>query len=358
MSLQSLLFGYSGEVGCLENTDPELTARYNCDNGPVLMAMEAAEMLHDIYMEAFYDTNDIEISAAMEGVTVLTEASDKGKSFKEKIKGAWKKLAELFKRFVAWLRGILSSILKSIKEHCKKAKEFVTGIPSNIKSRISKLEYEGFKYTNLDSYPKFAAKVDIGSKNFKKLSDKLAKATVDVISGKGGNDDYNDDDLNEALEKELKSSLQDVKKPFGISEDASSDDTTTALFGYFRNGAKNADAKTKQSISFHEAESVVADTEKTLSVINKMFTGLQADYEYQANVCEAQEKRLNSSEIGDVRILSALVNVQRKIATYSNQMNSFVSTVTNAWKTAITERNNVYTRAITNAAANANKEEN
>lgn len=363
MSLQSLLFGYSGEFGCLESVDPELTAKYNCDNGPVLMVMEAAEMLHDIYMEAFYDTNDIEISAAMEGMTVLTEASSKGSTFKEKIKNAWGKLKDLFRRFVEWLKGILGSVWGFIKDHCKKAKDFIVGIPSNIKSRLSKLEYEGFKYTNVDDYSKFAAKVGISSTNFKKLGDKLGKIAADVSKGKygGGSEEgaepYKENDVDTAMEKELKSSLLDVKKIFGIGENTTSDEASKLLFAYFRNGAKDAEAKSKQTVSVHDAEAAVNDTEKMLATINKLFTGLQADYEYQAKLCAANEERLNSQGIEDVRILSSLVNSQRKIATYSNQMNTFVSTVTNAWKNAVTERNSEYTKALAKAAAEAKKEE-
>lgn len=361
MSLQSLLYGYSGEIGCLESVEPELLEKYNCETGPVMMAMEAADMLHDIYMEAFYDTNDIEISAAMEGMTVLTEASEKGKSFKEKVSGAWGKLKELFLRFVKWLKGILGSVFKSIGDHLKKAKDFIKNIPSNVKARLTKLEYEGFKYTNLDNYAKFASKVDISSKNFKKLSEKLGKIVSNVSKDKYGkeseDDTFNSVSVDEDMDKKLRSSFADIKKIFGISEDSSSEDTSNALFGYFRGGAKNASAKTKQSISLSHAQSAVDDTEKLLSSINKLFSALQADYEFQAKVCAANEDRINAVEYPDVRVISSLVNGERKIASYCNRVNSFVSTVTNAWKNAAIERNNVYAQTIAKAAAEANKKE-
>ena len=369
MSLQSLLFGYSGECGCLESVEPELMARYGCDNGPVAMAMEAADMLHDIYLESFYDTNDIEISAAMEGVSVLTEASEKGSTFKEKIAGAWRKLKELFHRFITWLKGIFGSIWKAIKSGCTKAKDFIKNIPANIKSRLSKLEYEGFKYTNLDSYAKFAAKVDISSKNYKKMNDKIAKVVGNVSKGKydveGSRKEDEDgkvsfevdsDKFSEDMDDVLNKSLQEVKKMFGIDKDDKSDDVTRILFSYFRGGAKNADAKSKQTISVHDAEAAVDNAEKELASLNKLFTGLQADYEYAAKLCEANEARIKST-VTDLGAMSVLINSQRKVASYSNMMNSFVSTVTNAWKTALTERNNVYAQAIAKAASESKKED-
>ena len=364
MSLQSLLFGYSG--GCLESVDPELMARYDCDGGPVTMAMEAADMLHDIYMEAFYDTNDIEISAAMEGISVLTEASEKGSTFKEKVAGAWKKIKELFTRFVTWLKGILGSIWKTIKESLTKAKNFITGIPANIKSRLSKLEYEGFKYTNIDGYSKFAAKVDIGSKNYSKMTDKVAKVAADVARGKyeveGSKDEegrkiFDGEQVLEDMDSKLNESLLEIKKMFGIGADDKSEDVTRILFGYFRGGAKNADSKKKQTISVHDAESAVNNAEKELGALNKLFTGLQADYEFAAKVCEANEDRIRSSHADDLGLSYVLVNTQRKIASYSNMMNSFVSTVTNAWKSALVERNTVYAQAIAKAASEAEKAE-
>lgn len=366
MSLQSLLFGYS-EYGCLESVNPELTARYNCDNGPVLMAMEAADMLHDIYLEAFYDTNDIEISAAMEGVTVLTEASGKGSTFKEKIANAWKKIKELFHRFVEWLKGIFGSIWKAIKENLTKAKDFIKNIPSNIKSRLSKLEYEGFKYTNLENYAKFAAKVDINSKNYKKMSERVAKVVSNADKGKydvegsqeeDGTHTVKSADVFEDIDGELKKSLLEVKKMFGIAEDDKSDDVSKILFSYFRGGAKNADAKSKQTISVHDAEAATTNAEKELASLNKLFAGLQADYEYAAKLCEANEARIRTNHADNLGWASILVNAQRKIASYSNMMNTFVSTVTNAWKSALTERNSVYAQALAKAAAKAKKEDN
>lgn len=364
MSLQSLLFGYSG--GCLESVDPELMARYDCDGGPVTMAMEAADMLHDIYMEAFYDTNDIEISAAMEGISVLTEASEKGSAFKEKVAGAWKKIKELFTRFVTWLKGILGSIWKTIKESLTKAKNFITGIPANIKSRLSKLEYEGFKYTNLDGYSKFAAKVDTSSKNYKKMTDGVGKVVANIGKGKydvkdseteDGSVKFKNKEAFDDIDSELNKSLLEVKKMFGIDNDDKSDDITRILFGHFRGGAKNADSKKKQTISVHDAESAVNNAEKELGALNKLFTGLQADYEHAAKTCELNEDRIRSTQTDDLAMCSVLVNSQRKIASYSNMLNSFVSTVTNAWKSALVERNTVYAQAIAKAASEAEKTE-
>ena len=364
MSLQSLLFGYSGECGCLESVEPELMARYGCASGPVVMAMEAADMLHDIYMESFYDTNDLEISAAMEGVSVLTEASEKGSTFKEKISSAWEKLKELFHKFVEMLKGIFGSIVNAIKNGIGKAKDFIKNIPGNIKSRLSKLEYEGFKYTNLDNYAKFASKVDISSKNYKKMTDRVADVAVKAVLGRYDNkpgDVSTDSDKTsfaEDMSDALNKSLLDVKKMFGIGDDDKTEDVSKILFAYFRNGAKDADDKTKQTISVHDAETAVNNSEKDLSILNKLFSGLQADYEYAAERCKLNQKRIkNGGSGGDLRQMSVLVNAQRQIASYSNMMNNFVSTVTNAWKTALTERNNVYCQAIAKAAASESKKE-
>lgn len=342
MSLQNLLYGYTGGECVLESVEPELTAVYNCDEGPVLMALEAADALHEIFMEAFYDTNDIEISAALEGVSIVNEATGKGSSFKDKIKSAWGKLKELFMKFVNWLKGIFSSIVKSIKDHCTKIKNFFKSIPDRLKS----VEYEGYKYSHVDEYAKFAANVSTSSKNFTKVADEIYAKAKKVTKNLGEGESVNQAELGKDYDEILKKHMNALKGSFGIKEDDAADKVSAALFAFFRSGAKTDSPKTKQKISINDAKKAVDNSEKNIANIDKMFKNLQASYQYQADNCAALERQVENSDLGNPQLQSATVNGIRKVASYSNSLNSFVSTVTNAWKTAMTERDAAYASAL------------
>lgn len=356
MSLQSLLEGYSESrvEYALEGVDVELTMKYDSVNGPVAMAMEAADMLHEIYMESFYDTNELEISAAMEGVSVLEETTPQGKTFKEKISSAWHKLGTLFRKFVDWLGGMLKDLWDKIKKGATNTKNFIKNIPSNIKSRIKKVEYEGYKYTNLETYSKFASKVQTTSKNFSGLRKKLEKLANQTLKAykKEKDEDITYESIEEDMSKEADNALADIKKLFGIDKDVDGDAESTAIFSYFRGGAKR-DEKTQQKISLHEAESAVDNAEKMIKDIDSMFKTLSGDYEDHAKFCEIMADRGSKSEFADTKPMYALVNTQRQLAAYCNKMNTFVTKVTSAWTSVVMERSQQYAKAIKDAADKA-----
>ena len=120
MSLVSnLISGSTGNFGLVDSS------KYGHETGALRIATESAEALHDIFIEGFYNQEQIELAAVHEGVSpkspqyeALIEASVS--SVFDKIKEFFKKLWEKVKAFFHSVKRYIDSIFLSGKEFVKK----------------------------------------------------------------------------------------------------------------------------------------------------------------------------------------------------------------------------------------------
>lgn len=310
MSLASMIRGNG--VALIEGATPEGMLKYDCDNGPLIMAMEAAEALNDVFMEGFYATNDLEISAAMEGYASVMESDEKKTSFKEHVKNALKAVAKFFRNLGEGIANWGANLTGKFNDVISKAEKVVKGAPSNESVTIKG------QYRNLD-----------------KVADTFAKLDPNVVVG-----DFeankkaigNAGDIN-AIKVKCSTALESIKNKFGIEGSA---DTATALNDYFRD---NTSFNEEYKITVSDAQKIVADGHKACKSIGARCSSLRKTYDKYATEAEKAASKAEREENNNV------AEVWRAMASAANECNSFAVQVMKSWCSAYTS----YVKTVANA---------
>lgn len=273
MSLRSMVYGYGGSgTAVLEGATEEILGRYDAVNGPIVSAMETAELLNEAFMEGFYAVNDLEIEAAMEGYQSVTESSGKMAAIKEKLAGAWKKLCELFRKMKEAVVGFFSNIATKIKEKALASDKFFNSLPGYVKV----LDYEGPKFQNLD-----------------KIKEILSGCAPDAVFGRakgyskviaGDKDESTSlEDFKDSLDKEVVK----LKETYGIKGSMSTEDEHNALNAYFCPD----DGNNKQQVNVSDVRKVVKYGAKISGEFAAASKKMADSYEAYAKKCEDLSKK-------------------------------------------------------------------
>ena len=137
-------------LGFISDVSPEYMAKYNHEDAPMLIAIESAEDVNEIFNEGFYAMEALEFSkakATMEGASdevlegivgnLKTKAGNAIKTIKEKLKALWEKVKAFFANTKKLLTAIFGNAAKFAKAHEKELKAL----------KLNGFKAEAFKYT-------------------------------------------------------------------------------------------------------------------------------------------------------------------------------------------------------------------
>ena len=329
--------------GSMESTiDPD---KYTHDTGAMRIAMESVEELHEIFIESFYNVEQAELAATTEGVElvgsdyeVVAEASKK-KAF-SKIKEFIQKLWDKVK---AWLRNVerfISSLFMSGKEFVKKYEKDIKD------AKLKDFSYKMYTYTGINV---FKAKEDVFDMDAKMESyyNKIKKND----SGKN----RNTDEIKAYIEPE------EVFKRNSQNKATTSEEFAAWAFGYFRNGAKDENSKKEESVTSLQPYADVLLKSSSVSDMKLLMKKTDAAYKKAIDLANAEErastKEANSLPDSDDTKVEKQTDAEkmRLISQGLSREQSVTNTMMNAWKTALTERDNVYKQLIMAGLANSRK---
>lgn len=309
MSLTAMIHG-QGVVGCFEGVSAETMAKYNIDNGPVVMAMECAELLNTAFMEGFYTVNDVEISAAMEGYQSVTESSEKAGKVKEALVKAGKAIAEAFRKMGNAIRGFFANIGNKIKEKALKSDVFFNKLPGSVKT----ITYEGYEYKLDDLKDRL---YDLNPDDRLKEVDEMIKERINIgLTAKNYKEEFSENVLGA------------IRKYYNI------DDTTSwsdGLWSYFRSGAKKGQVK-ECKIVVSEAKKMFKGCDKLAKELDKISKDMEKKYLGYATKCEQSVKGDNSEA----------AEVWRVVASCTRELNTVVMTLTSSWLNAYNEASSMW----------------
>ena len=307
MSLAAMLNG-QGATGLFEGVSEEAMAKYSIENGPVVMAMECAELLNTAFMEGFYAVNDVEISAVVEGYQSVTESSEKMNKIREHVKNAGKAIAEVFRKMAGAVRGFFANIGKKIRERALASDKFFNSLPGSIKT----ITYEGYDFKGLDEIR------DVLYKTTPSNMLDSCKEMGDVVTGK----DITEEDL-EKIKAAHTEIFADLRKSFNIDDNTSLSD---GFWSYFRSGATKDQIK-ECKIAVSEVKKLTKSGDKLAKNMDEVSKAIEKDYLNYASECE------KSAEGDD----STRGNAWRSIAGTAREFNNYLTTLASSWLNAYNE---------------------
>lgn len=222
-------------LGGVPNATPEAVAKYTHENGAVLIAMETAEDIHEIFLEGFYGLESLEFShekATMEGAS---------QDVLESIAGNIKAKA---KNTIKMIREKLQSLWEKVKGFAKNVKTYILSVFQN-GSKFAKAHQKELKALNLDSNFTYDVYDYTIEKGCKEMSDAISTAFDKVNSSMKRINDA--DKLSEANDNEkrveARKAIYDelIKSSFG--GDTEEDSVNTYVWGAVRGGANSTSDK-------------------------------------------------------------------------------------------------------------------
>lgn len=354
-----------------------LTHTYGHEDGAGLIAMESAEALRDIFEAEFYVPNTCTIQATLEGAYSVEESSQAA-IMEASIKGAFAKIKEFFIK-----------LKDKVKEFLHNVKRYLLGIFGNDEKWVKTYEKEllALKSTDLKDYEIKLYNYDF-NKPVKYIeedanTDAMLAATKVAVTAafyKHNEDkeeidesDY-DDNTEQAIEKVLSR----------INAD-SEEDVDKAWWSAFRSGADNEADKedVKVAPNIRSYIDTIKKASSELSKIDSLGNKIDNNYKKAIKLVDDAEKKIsNSSEKGDQREIKVAradiydtdtsqnnsmntsatkagqanaATALRKFSAYMSKVQTIMNKGVTAYKSALTERNKAYKKALTGAFAYARK---
>lgn len=330
-------------------------SRYGHDTGMVLIAMESAEELYNIFCEGTLAAEEAELDAVSEGVVLegsqyqvvqenaIKSAYGKVKAFIEKL---WAKVKAFFKQ----VRMHLDKIFMSGKDFVKKYDKEIQEAAKNAKD----FTYKMYSYNNelIDKNVDAAKKAE---DTIQSATDKV-KAYVTQLAGDAA--DLGDKETITAaskeevtaLKKHMETHVNSARKDMcnGAVKD---EDISESLFKLFRNGADSEDNKQEQK--WDDAIVNILKSAKAADKINEMASKIDNGYKKAIKVIEEAEQKASAmtGNEGGQQIAEVLREYSATIAKIQNFDNQYMS----AWKTAVIERNNAYKNCTMALLSHKNK---
>lgn len=320
-------------------------SRYGHDTGMVLIAMESAQELYDIFCEGTLAAEEAELDAVSEGVVLegsqfevvqenaIKSAFGKVKAFLEKL---WAKVKAFFKQ----VRMHLDKIFMSGKDFVNKYDKEIKEAAKNAKN----FEYKMYKYNNQE--------IDVDVDVAKFAEDAINEATdvvksaVTSIAGDAADLDKEDTlggavDKSDiaAIKKTLEGVVKDTRKEIcnGATED---EDISEALFKLFRNGATSENDKEDQK---WDAEFVnILKNGKTVAKVETIASKIDGGYRKAIKVVDDAEKKASNLTGSGKSAGQQIAEVLREASSSISKIQTFSNQYMSAWKSAVTEREAAY----------------
>lgn len=380
--LASILMESTGFIGS-PDVSADALAKYGY-NSEHQIAMESAIALNDIFVESFYEMEELDFKhtyAAMEGVSdVVLEGiagtiKEKSKAAIEKIKKFVKDLWEKVKAFFHNIKRFLLGVFMNAEDFVKKYEKELLALTFKDKS----YEVQLYEYRVDDNNDAISASVKEFSKIF---GDECRDANGNIDKGvdtveqaiRYNNGRYEtSDQLKERMDKlkadvdnntiiqVIDDKLLSIFGKYGLQKDFTSSDLANAAWSFVRNGATDSnDMKTvtvtslseyvtylktsKSTLSKFDAASRTAD--KTFSDAIKFYDGVQSKME---------KKTSDNPRTKMVYELSTAYC--RYTSTGLSKLQGYVNTMFGVERTAIQEKISAYKRVCTGAFAHADKKD-
>lgn len=308
-------------LGGVPNATPEAVAKYTHENGAVLIAMETAEDIHEIFLEGFYGLESLEFShekATMEGASqdvlesiagnIKAKAKNTIKMIREKLQSLWEKVKGFAKNVKTYILSVFQNGSKFAKAHQKELKALNLG---------SDFTYDLYDYTIEASCSKMS---DAISSTFDGVNSSLK-----TLSNASKTSDTGDRTL------EKKKMIYDdlIKSSFG--GDTDEDSVNTYIWGAMRGNTKSTSDKNHMSGKIDAlVDALIGAPKLTTSFDNawkkqdKMFKDAMAS-------CKDLETKADKS---DMTNLASLASIYYTIVSkLSNLYNKVIGTA----KGAVTE---------------------
>lgn len=329
MSLQGMVTGYSGAIGAFEGVSAEDLAKYNEINGPITMAMEAAELYNDAFMEGFYGVNELQVEAAFESTTIGGSYSsvmegERLDKLKDKVKAAGHKIAELFRKMGRAIRAFFSNVATKLTRKSTDAEKAIA------KSDKKELVYFGYEYTHLEEI-KDIIRNCAPAEIFGKI-----KSYSKIVDGYKGDPDH--DYSSSEIMNECTDALKDYKKKFGIMD--ANDDEGLKLRGYFRKG-EISNANKQQKISKSTALATLKAGAKISKDLDSVSKKIESDFEKYAKKADELAVKNDETEGSNADLTSAWMGV----AGAARAANTFITKLLSTWTSAYTEAASAWVKA-------------
>lgn len=310
-------------------------AKYDHENGSVIIDMESVEALNTIYENTFYIPNECAIKATMEG-TNITESS-----YNSVMEGAFSNAWEKIKTFFINLKEKIKVFIHNIKRYLDKIfmddRDWVIKYEKDIKdidiSKMKDYEVRLYKYT-LDDID--VDNINNGIDTITTLAESTTNRLKSLSNSTGTKSKDNISDMKDSCDSVYTRTLKDI----GISDD---DELDKGLWSRYRNGAMDETDKedVKVGANVNNFISTIKDSSKVLSFCDKYASKTSSTYDKCIKLVSKSDSefkgKANESEC--LEVLRALSSSLSKLQSLNNKSISYM-------KNAVVERNKEYRKAL------------
>lgn len=358
MSLARTLMN-GGLVGV--GVDP---ARYGHSMGATRIAMESVEELHEIFMESFYETEQIELAAATEGVEVagsryeaMLEATNK--SVLQRVKDFLKKLWEKVKAFFHNVKRFIASIVMSGKDFATKYKSDIEKI-----NDLKDFEFEMYDYNDevIDHVKKIS---DVG-KDADDIVSKLKTAVNKIVQDKDNKKGL-ETNLRKMQSDSVSKIVDDVREAYNESWEnkmrgerigtgpIDADDYDKKLFGFFRNNATDESDKVKKSYTNVKRLMDTLISTKAEAELTSLQSANDNMYKKATDAVTAFEKTMKD-DTNDTTVRNGISDICNVMTSVISKTQNAENKKVQAWKQAYKDRDADYKKCIMAAISHYRKQ--
>lgn len=310
----------------------EMLRKYNHEDGAFTIAMESAADLHEIFMEGFYDMEELEFQqcrAAMEGAsedvmegivdTIKTKAKNAVAKIKEKVIELWKKVKAFFHNVKRYFLSIFQNGTDFAKKYQKELRNL----------KFKPFDVKMYNYT-----------LDLAKTNIERIYAEFSKMldglpSVDELSR------LNDEDkkIISEVDDELLKKFEDIVD--------TKEDIKEAWFGAMRDGATGPEDKSVITITkLDEYVDKLISSKNLVSDMEKIQRDGDKAFKKVLDGLKKVETKLNSATDD---ISKKAVSIAQVMYRLISETQSFAGSGVNAYKSAAREMIAAYKGVCTKA---------
>lgn len=269
-----------------------LTHSYDHEDGACLIAMESAEALRDIFEAEFYIPNSCTIQAALEGASCIEESSQAA-IMEASVKGAFTKIKEFFIK-----------LKEKVKEFLHNIKRYLLGIFGNDEKWVNQYEDElkALKSDQLKGYKiKMYEYTHLEVPSSKGVDEVVtfAQQQIDNLLSdwtRFDKDGFDDEKVNDEYEKIYNEYIKENGK---FDPDETLD---KQIWSYYRGDASNENSKEVIEVSTSFIKTcidTIKKASKTISGIDKCATQTDSSYKKAIKLIDKVESKFSNLKFDD-----------------------------------------------------------
>ena len=329
---------------------------YSLEVGGDLMALsESFDDANEI-MEAFYaiEMGKIQHKRAVQESTYVEDEESVTEAASDAVKNGAEKIKKFFMNLWAKLTAFFKSVVAYFDAFTKTGESFAKKYESKVK--VSSVKIKAHKYTNLE------AGFDKDS-----LPSELESMVSRAVATAEANSKEDAEQLREIIKERKENRQKDIANyradVVGSGGELTSDEFKSALFSFFRSGAKPKAEKDEITLSMGEVFKALKD--KAPGKAAKDFkTAVDKEFKKALTQISKVEKSLKKSQtakVGDKEYSVSKENVSvalEALRTFSSEFSARKDvqlTAFRVWRVAIAERQVAYRQAVVKALGKSEK---